>query len=125
MGTEKELYPGEIKDLILETLSESIKNSSRSRRNDVIRDIIACNDYQAIGKNKVAKLKNVLKKYDNMDRTVKSSLEEFGFKIINGHNKHVIGKYYNDNRYKVTFSTTPSDHRAGLNLISDVTRVCM
>lgn len=129
MGAEQELYPGEIKDLILETLSESIKNNpSRSRRNDVIRDIIDHNDYQAIGKRKMNKLKDDLRKSWNggMDRNLKRSLKEFGFSIrINGRNKHVVGTYYDDSRYQVTFPSTPSDWRSGLNIASTVSHVCM
>lgn len=129
MGTEQELYPGEIKDLILETLSEAIKNNpSRSRRNDVIQDIIDHNDYQAIGKMKMRKLKDDLRKSWNggMDRNLKRSLKEFGFNIrINGRNKHVVGTYYDDSRYQVTFPSTPSDWRSGLNIASTVSHVCM
>ena len=125
MGDEKELYPGEIKDIVLSVLSDAI-NVDRSRRNDVLNDIIAHNHYAQLGKCRFAKLKQILKKYDGMDRRMRSSLEEFGFEISNSRrNKHLVGTYYHDPRYQVVFPTTPSDHRVGLNLVTEVQHRCV
>ena len=123
-GNERDLYPGEIKDIILSTLCEST-NTDRSRRNDVIQDIILNNDYEELGKDRIHKLKSVLKKYNTMDRRMRSSLEDLGFDISTEHNKHYVGTYYNDKRYRVIFPATPSDYRAGKNLASNLIRVCL
>ena len=123
MGDEQELYPGEIKDIILSTLTDSI-NEERSRRADVIQDIIDHNDYEKLGKERMNKIKNVLRTYTGMDRKTKASLEEMGIAIMT-HNRHYVGTYYNDARYRVIFSATPSDSRAGLNLASNLIRVCL
>lgn len=125
MGNETDLYPGEIKDIILSTLSRSISTDG-SRRNDVIRDIITNNHYEELGKTRMAKLKQALKKYNGMDRNVQSSLRELGIDIsVAGHNKHFVGTYYKDARYRVIFPSTPSDYRAGMNLASNVIRICL
>lgn len=51
MGDEFEFFPGEIKDLLLATLTDALKGRGiplKSRRADIARDIIRNNDYQKI-----------------------------------------------------------------------------
>ncbi|WP_370849876.1 hypothetical protein [Megasphaera sp.] len=55
MGTEDDFYPGEIKDLLLKTLSEKLESLPKhTRRYDVVKDIIDSNDYQKISEQRVA-----------------------------------------------------------------------
>ena len=126
-GNEKDLYPGEIKDIILSTLETSIPNQNQhTRRVDVIKDIILCNHYDSIGKMRINKVRSILKSYKQMDRKTKNALEDLGFVLnITGHNKHIIASYYGDKRYKVTFATSPSDSRTCKNIASDVIHTCM
>ena len=47
MGEEKDFYQGEIRDLILSVLSDSIHQlQDKSRRQDVVKDIVENNEYQ-------------------------------------------------------------------------------
>lgn len=61
MGTEDDFYPGEIKDLLLKTLSEKLESLPKhTRRYDVVKDIIDSNDYQKISEQRAAKVKALL-----------------------------------------------------------------
>ena len=119
MGDEPDLYPGEIKDLILMTLSETVRNLQDGRRKDVFKDIIANNDYQKLSLKKKEDIKRVLKTYSGMDAKTRSVLEHAGFNISTegGHPKLV---YYGDERYMTTLSSTPSEGRGGKNNASEL-----
>ena len=115
MGDEFEFYSGEIKDLVLLVLSESVSNiQERSRRSDVVKDIIRSNDYQKTSDKKAEEVKKLLKSYDGMTGPLRQALEDMGF-IITEDGKHYKLTYYGDDRYQVIFSKTPSDHRTGKN----------
>ncbi len=115
MGDEFDFYPGEIKDLLLATLSESLKNTyPKSRRADVIRDIIQNNDYQKQSVRKAEEVKRLLKNYDGMSTRTKQAFRELGFEITE-EGKHCKVTYYGDSRYQTTYSKTPGDGRTGKN----------
>ncbi len=112
-GTEYDLYPGEIKDLVLYTLSEGLKAMPEdSRRQDVVADIISCNDYQELTEKRIEELKRLLKTYDGMSSKLRQDLEACGFEIKED-GKHYKLLYYGDARYSEIMSKTPSDHRTG------------
>lgn len=119
MGTEDDFYPGEIKDLLLKTLSEKLESLPKhTRRYDVVKDIIDSNDYQKISEQRVAKVKALLSSYRGMTPKVAKGLKEVGFEITHdgGHYKTI---YYGDDRYIVVHAATPSDGRAGKNNAAD------
>ena len=115
MGDEFEFYPGEIKDLILLVLSESVNGSQdKTRRSDVVKDIILNNDYQKTSDHKAEEVKKLLKSYNGMTAPIRKALEDIGF-IITEDGKHYKLTYYGDDRYQIIFSKTPSDFRTGKN----------
>ena len=115
MGDEYEFYPGEVKDLLLDTLSAAMKGiQDKSRRADIIRDIINNNDFQKLSAKKAETLKNTLKNYDGMSAKTRQALMDLGFEIKED-GKHYKATYYGDSRYQVTYSKTPSDVRSGKN----------
>ena len=115
MGTENDFYPGEIKDLVLATLNDRLANiETKTRRYDVVQDIIQSNDYQCISKKRAAEAKRLLNAYSKMTPKIRSGLEEIGFKITH-EGDHYKAKYYSDDRYIVVYGATPSDVRAGQN----------
>ena len=119
MGTEDDFYPGEIKDLLLKTLSEKLESLPKhTRRYDVVKDIIDSNDYQKISEQRAAKVKALLSSYRGMTQKVAKGLKEVGFEITHdgGHYKTI---YYGDDRYIVVHAATPSDGRAGKNNAAD------
>ena len=115
MGHELEFYPGEIKDLILLVLSESVSGSQeKTRRSDVVKDIIRSNDYQRTSEHRAEEVKKLLKSYNGMTAPIRKALEEIGF-VITEDGKHYKLTYCGDDRYQIIFSKTPSDFRTGKN----------
>lgn len=119
MGDEYDYYPGEIKDLILETLSDAVKGiDEQYRRIDVVKDIIENNDYQKLSVKRAEELKKILKNYDGMSGRTRQALKEMGFEISD-EGKHYKLLYYGDERYHTTYSKTPSDGRSMKNSAQD------
>ena len=115
MGDEFEFYPGEIKDLLLETLTEAMnKITPKSRRADVVTDIINNNDYQKLSVTKAEEVKRLLKDYDGMSSKLRQALKDLGFEITED-GKHYKITYYGDGRYQTVYAKTPSDFRSGKN----------
>lgn len=119
MGTENEFYPGEIKDLVLSTLNDGLSNiETKTRRYDVVQDIIQANDYQCISKKRADEAKRLLKNYNGMTPKIRKGLEDIGFNVTH-EGDHYKAIYYSDDRYIVVHGATPSDNRAGKNNVSN------
>ena len=126
-GNEEELFPGEIKDMVLSVLNDMINKlqpEKRTRRADIIRDIVQSNDYEGILEKKAKDLKNELKGYRTMEKPTRKFLQDFGF-VITEDGKHYKLKYYKDNRYTSILPKTSSDRRAGLNAASEMKNKCL
>ena len=104
-GNEDELFAGEIKELILTVLEETIKADpqAKTRRADVIRDILQHNDYKHVIPEKAEQLKKLLKGYKGLTPPLRSALDDFGFKITDD-GKHYKLVYRGDPRYHTTMS---------------------
>ena len=119
LGEEDDLYPGEIKDLILLSLKEKLKETKPfTRRYDVIEDIIMTNNYQAISEKRTENARNLLKNYSGMTPKIKKGLEEIGY-VITHEKNHYKAAYYGDDRYMVIHGATPGDSRSGKNNVSN------
>lgn len=122
MGTENEFYPGEIKDLVLSTLNDGLSNiETKTRRYDVVQDIIQANDYQCISKKRADEAKRLLKNYNGMTPKIRKGLEDIGFNVTH-EGDHYKAIYYSDDRYIVVHGATPSDNRAGKNNVSNTVK---
>ena len=115
LGDEFEFYPGEIKELILSVLEDTIPNLFQgSRRYDVVNDIVQNNNYLRVPKERANEIKRLLGTYTSLPARLKQDLEAFGF-TITGDGKHYKLVYFGDDRYVITLAKTPSDVRAGKN----------
>lgn len=115
-GEEKDLYEGEIKEIILEILEEYKKSCYEgSRRQHVIDDILQCNEYKHLPGKKREILKKALKGYRSLNGSLKNELEALGIEITSD-GKHYKWSYFGDSRYVVTAAKTSSDARSGMNL---------
>ena len=112
MGDEEDLYPGEIKELVLSVLADEIERrvAKSSRRSEVFSDLIEKNDYQGVYRKKKAEIH-----YTIMDAKTRKALQNFGFRIEED-GKHYRLTYFGDDRYNTTVAKTPSDARAGKNI---------
>lgn len=123
MGDEYEFYQGEIKDLILSVLSDSLSGiPQKSRRMDIVKDIIRANDYQKLSVAKAEEIKRLLKNYDGMSGRLRQALIDLGFEITE-EGKHYKITYFGDGRYQTVFAKTPSDGRSGKNNAQTVIRM--
>lgn len=62
MGDEEDLYPGEIKELVLSVLADEIERrvAKSSRRSKVFSDLIEKNDYQGVYRKKKVEIQRIL-----------------------------------------------------------------
>ena len=119
-GDENDFYPGEIKDLILSVLNDSLEGIKQdSRRADIVRDIIANNKFEKISEKNAESIKQLLKDYTGMNSVLRKALEDLGF-VITEDGKHYKVTYFADGRYHTTMSKTPSSKRAGKESAADI-----
>ena len=126
MGDEEDLYPGEIKELVLSVLAHELERgvAKRSRRSDVFSDLIEKNDYQGVYRKKKAEIQRILKNYTIMDAKIRKALQDFGFKIEED-GKHYRLIFFGDDRYNTTVAKTPIDARAGKNIAHYIEQTMM
>lgn len=115
-GNEDELYQGEIREFILDTLTASLRTMDPStRRAHVVKDIIASNGgCTGILAEMEQAIKALFKGYKNVSVTMKQNLKNMGFEITE-QGKHYKLCYYGDGRYTTIMAKTPSDNRTGAN----------
>jgi hypothetical protein len=119
-GAEQELYPGELKDVVLRTLNEDMANLTQgSRRQVLLAAFRAANTPSDTGEKLEEGIKEVLSKTDRVGPTELKRLESLGF-VITDEGKHYKALYGGDPRLTFTVFKTASDHRAGKNLSSDI-----
>lgn len=126
MGNEEDLYPGEIREIILSILDEELKNRVQegSRRRDVLSDIVKNNDYKGVYKDKKKEIQKILGNYCGMSTKVRKALQDFGFQIEED-GKHYRLTYFGDERYKTTLAKTPSDNRGGQNIVHEIQKTML
>ena len=118
LGSEEEFFYGEIRELLLSTLSDSLKNiKPRSRRSDVIHDILHSNEYTHLYEQNHKEIKTLLKGYRTMNGPLRQKLTDLGF-VITEEGKHYNLTYYGDDRYWTSIPKTGSDSREGKNMAS-------
>lgn len=107
-GDEDDFYPGEVKDFVLSAVKkELLATEARTRRYDVLKDILEANDYKSIGEQKAEEAKHLLNNYSGMTPKLKKGLEDIGFVFDKSDHQKV--KYYGDDRYTIIYASTPSD----------------
>lgn len=73
-GDEDDFYPGEVKDFVLSAVKKELSSTeTRTRRYDVLSDVLNANDYEAIGEKRAEEAKRLLSNYSGM--TPKLSLQ--------------------------------------------------
>ena len=122
-GKEADLYPGEIKDLLLRMLSEQRKNTKDgTRRAHIIDDIINSNEYTAESERLEKMAKDLLVGYKTMSGTTRHGFKELGFEISED-GAHYKAIYHGDGRYMTTLAKTGSDHREGRNIAQTIIKM--
>ncbi len=122
-GDEDDFYQGEIKDIILSELEQALKNiKDKTRRADILTDIIENNNYQRTSEKRQQIIKRLLRNYKNMSGPMKQELLDVGINIIDD-GKHYKLVYNDDERYWITIAKTPGDtYRGGKNAVSEIVK---
>lgn len=115
--TEKNFYPDEIKRIVyksIEKLISSYGEEEQSRRDyHILHDIISNNNIGEDGDKVKQEIIRIIKK-NKLGKTDINYLQSLGFELQKGsHDKYV---FHGDDRYIITVSNSPSDHREGENL---------
>ncbi len=120
VGKEHDLYPQELRDLLISMLSDSVRNvKDGSRRQHVLLDLLEINHPGNWAKETEASIKTALKDYRSMDAKTRSVLVDAGFSISED-GKHYKITFCDDPRYMFALPKTSSDHRAGKNAASEI-----
>ncbi|MBI4742641.1 MAG: hypothetical protein HY777_14070 [Betaproteobacteria bacterium] len=119
-GEEQDLYQGEIRDIVIHALQDSLRNSrDDSRRLHVIQDLLQYNKASGTAAVFEEEVKSIFKSYTDMDAKTRTALAKLGFDVTDD-GKHYKAIFQGDGRYMFSISKTSSDHRAGKNLASDI-----
>lgn len=110
-GNEKEFYKGEQRDLLLYHLKEELKNNHNQKQQQIIHTILEQNP--SVG-NRNKYLTDIFNLLVNEGLSKKSidTLSRYGI-ILSHTGKHPTTTFFNDSRYTMTFSSTPSDLNVG------------
>ncbi len=120
MGSEKNLYDGEISGILLDAIISASESAKRySRRADVLADIITHNSQPEIKENLFEELKILLRDYRSLTPKLREAFSKAKIEIIEDRN-HNKAKFTDDERYSVTFAKTASDTHAGMNNLSTI-----
>ncbi len=122
VGTERDFFPGEISQIVLDALADAQgRVPNDSRRKHVLSAITAQTSASNTAREHREALKELLRAYKNMDAKTRKGLESLGFSISED-GKHFKLLFQNDDRYTFTLSKSGSDHRGGLNAASDISK---
>lgn len=111
IGNEKEFYKGEQRNLLLYLLKEELKNNHNQKQQQIIHTILEQNP--SVG-NRNKYLTDIFNLLVNEGLSKKSidTLSRYGI-ILSHTGKHPTTTFFNDSRYTMTFSSTPSDLNVG------------
>ena len=124
MGDESDLYPGEVRDILLEILTAAKNNvPPDSRKMDVLRDVLRSNPYEKLSRKRAEQIKALLRDFRGITKRLRQSLVDLGFSITED-GKHYKITFCGDNRYVSILAKTPSDNRSGKNNVEKICNKC-
>lgn len=110
-GNEKEFYKGEQRDLLLYLLKEELKNNHNQKQQQIIHTILEQNPPVGNRNRYLTDIFNLLVN-EGLSKKSIDTLSRYGI-ILNHTGKHPTTTFFNDSRYTMTFSSTPSDLNIG------------
>lgn len=110
-GNEKEFYKGEQRDLLLYLLKEELKNNHNQKQQQIIHTILEQNPPVGNRNRYLTDIFNLLVN-EGLSKKSIDTLSRYGI-ILNHTVKHPTTTFFNDSRYTMTFSSTPSDLNVG------------
>jgi hypothetical protein len=120
--SEQDYFNDEIISVVRDAAAEAISRvQPNGRREHILRAITTSNPPSQIPSDGRERLKSLLRDYRSMTKEVRDGLHALGFTITED-GKHFKLIYKSDDRYVFPCPKTSSDHRAGLNLASDIAK---
>lgn len=110
-GNEKKFYKGEQRDLLLYLLKEELKNNHNQKQQQIIHTILEQNPPVGNRNRYLTDIFNLLVN-EGLSKKSIDTLSRYGI-ILNHTGKHPTTTFFNDSRYTMTFSSTPSDLNVG------------
>ena len=118
----QEFFDGEQYDLIVTLLNNALRNyNPESRAYELIEKLIAVNKETGNGREIFAVVKSVLSDGQAPRESDLAKLRSVGFEVVSEANHYKL-KFRGSEKYWFTLFKTPSDGRAGKNLVSDITK---
>lgn len=111
IGNEKEFYKGEQRDLLLYLLKEELKNNHNQKQQQIIHTILEQNPPVGNRNRYLTDIFNLLVN-EGLSKKSIDTLSRYGI-ILSHTAKHPTTTFFNDSRYTMTFSSTPSDLNVG------------
>lgn len=108
---EKEFYKGEQRDLLLYLLKEELKNNHNQKQQQIIHTILEQNPPVGNRNRHLTDIFNLLVN-EGLSKKSIDTLSRYGI-ILSHTGKHPTTTFFNDSRYTMTFSSTPSDLNVG------------
>jgi hypothetical protein len=125
MSGEQDLYPGELLGIVRDALADSVgRVPSDSRRMHVLQSLVTANPPTGESGAMRNQLKALLRDFRSLDSRTRSALQDMGFAISEDRKHHKI-VFQGDDRYTFTMPKSGSDHRGGLNLAGDISRLLL
>ena len=122
---EQDLYAGELLGVVGDAITDAVTRVTEdSRRQHILKSIVAANPPTGEAEAMRNRLKSLLRDFRSMEAKVRSALQDMGFEISE-EGKHYKIVFQGDERYTFTMPKSGSDHRGGLNLAGDISRLLL
>lgn len=121
-GKEVNLYIAEKEDLLYSILSQAQKKYPQSSRAyTIIQSLLEANPRHGECENIISEIRSIFNNGGKLTKAAKTRLKALGFSIEEDGTHYKL--VFHDPRYMFSVSKTPSDHREGKNLISDICNI--
>lgn len=121
-GREKNFYPGEQEEVVMEILKDAYRLTPEgTRRSDILKSLIDENPVYGTPKMIAERIKQIFKDGEISDDQMRKDLALLGIEAKRN-NKHCFLTLGGDDRYTATVPTTQSDKRSGMNVATDIIR---
>ena len=122
---EQDLYASELIGVVRDAIADAVTRvTDDSRRQHILNSIVQANPPTGEAEVMRTRLKTLLRDFRSMDARVRSGLQDMGFDISE-EGKHYKIVFQGDDRYTFTMPKSGSDHRGGLNLAGDISRLLL
>ncbi len=118
-----QLYKGEVKQIIVDSLRNQLSQSSQNtRRNSILNSVIKSNEADSLREDYINKLKKMFKDYNGLTGKMRSELKNLGFSVSEEGKHYKLYLTGSEGGLSATIPKTPSDWRSGKNAASDIIR---